>query len=55
MSSEPLPERAMLAANPNAARRQRFGIILALILISAASAISYSGDQRLLVRGRPSR
>ena len=39
MSSEPLPEPLM----PTAARRQRFGIMLVLVLISAATAISYFG------------
>jgi hypothetical protein len=54
MSSEPLPERVMPAASPNAARRQRFGIILALVLISAASAIAYLGTRdSWSLAGRP--
>jgi hypothetical protein len=45
MSSEPLPERLMPTANPDAARRQRFGIVLAIALISAATAISSFGTK----------
>ncbi len=41
MSSEPLSEPLM----PAAVRRQRFGIVLALFLISAATAISYFGTR----------
>ncbi len=41
MSSDPLPEHRM----PAATRRQRFGIVLALTLISAATAVSYFGTK----------
>ena len=45
MSSEPLREPLMRTAHPDAVRRQRFGIVLALVLISAATAISYFGTK----------
>ena len=45
MSAEPLPEPLMPTAHPDAARRQRFGIVLVLVLISAATAISYFGTK----------